>query len=376
MTSKERKEKRFRNRQKKRRTNYQKVVAQTLSFEEAFSFEQLNKAFYKCKKGVGWKQSIQKYEAKLYVNNLKLSEEVLSGKYKQRPFIEFDLMERGKKRHIRSIYIRDRIVQKSLCDNILIPLLSNGLIYDNGASIKGKGTIFAIDRVTKMMREHYKKYGSQGYVILGDFHSYFDSLDHNKIYEMLEKKIEDKRIINLIHEMLEPFGEKGLGLGSQVSQILAVSYLNEFDHIISCKYGKPYVRYMDDFVIFCKNKEDAQKMLKVVKSEAQKAKLTLNENKTYILKVTHRFTFLKTDYKISKTGKIIRMLTRSNVSKERIKLKKLAKMRDAGLITCEDMKISYNSWKGYAKKKNAFKTIQCMDRLFDDLLINKGVSHD
>lgn len=132
---------------------------------------------------------------------------------------------------------------------------------------------------------------------------------------------------------------------------------------------------MDDFVIFCSDKADAQKMLKVVKSEAQKAKLTLNENKTYILKATHRFTFLKTDYKISKTGKIIRMLTRHNVSKERIKLKKLERMREAGLITCEDMKISYNSWKGYAQKKNAFRTIQCMDKLFDDL-IKKGVAHD
>jgi hypothetical protein len=77
-------------------------------------------------------------------------------------------------------------------------------------------------------------------------------------------------------------------------------------------------------------------------------------------------------YKRKRTQSPLEVISKS---KERIKLKKLAKMRDAGFITCEDMKISYNSWKGYAQKKNAFKTIQCMDKLFDDL-IKKGVTHD
>ena len=188
MTSAERHLKRRNNRKAKRKG---KTIPEVLPFDEAFSFEQLNKAFYKCKKGVSWKESIQKYEGKLFANNLKLSQEVLTGKYKQRPFIEFDLLERGKHRHIKSVYIRDRIVQKALCENILVPLLSHNLIYDNGASLKGKGTIFAIDRVTQMLRKHYKRYGDDAYIILGDFHSYFDSLDHQKIFEMLEKKIDN-----------------------------------------------------------------------------------------------------------------------------------------------------------------------------------------
>lgn len=371
MTSKERHLKRYKKRQIKRKG---RAIPGVLPFDEAFSFDKLNKAFYKCKKGVSWKESIQKYEGKLFANNLKLSQEILAGKYKQRPFIEFDLIERGKHRHIKSVYIRDRIVQKALCENILVPLLSHDLIYDNGASLKGKGTMFAIDRVTKMLRKHYKIYGDNAYIILGDFHSYFDSLDHEKIFEMLEKKIDDKRIINLIHEMVDPFGNIGLGLGSQVCQILAVSYLNEFDHVITCKHAKPYVRYMDDFIIFCKNKSDAQEMLEIVKDEVRKAKLFLNENKTYICKITHRFTFLKTDFKITKTGKIIKMLTRQNVTKQRQKLKKLSKMVDDGLLTFKDAQASYQSWRGYAKKKNAYNTIKSMDKLFNELFINHWIN--
>lgn len=369
MNSKERRKNRYTRRQQKRAAKHKDFESRLMTFEEAFSFEELNKAFYKCKRGVAWKESIQKYEAKLFENNLKLSKEVLSGKYKQRSFIEFDLMERGKHRHIKSIYIRDRIVQKSLCENILVPLLSKDLIYDNGASIKGKGTIFAINRAAKLLQKQYKQYGDDAYIVLGDFHSYFDSLDHAIIYDYLEKKISDKRIIELLKIMIEPFGETGLGLGSQVSQIIAVSYLNGFDHLISCKYGKKYVRYMDDFIIFCDSKEDARKMLAVVKEEVKKVNLQLNEKKTYICKITHRFTFLKTDYRITKSGKVIKSLTRDNVTKQRQRLKKLHKMLSEGSLTFEDIRISYNSWKGYAKKKDAYHTIKRMDDYFNELFI-------
>lgn len=370
MSKKSRKAIRYENRQKKRKTKRQKVWDEIMPFDEAFSFAELSKAFYKCKKGVAWKESIQKYEGKLYHNILKLLDEVLSGNYKQRPFIEFNLMERGKMRHIKSVYIRDRIIQKSLCDNILVPLLSHNLIYDNGASLKGKGTLFAIERVAKILRKHYKKYGKDAYIILGDFHSYFDTIDHEILYDGLSRDIQDPKVLGLIKDMVEPFGEVGLGLGSQVSQILAVHFLNKFDHLISCKYGKKYVRYMDDFIIFCNSKEEAREMLSIVNDEVEKTNLCLNKNKTYICKLSHKFTFLKTDFKITKTGKVVKMITRKNVTKERKKLKKFAKMLDKGILTFNDIKTSYQSWRGYAKKKNAYFTIKNMDKLFDELFIN------
>lgn len=125
---------------------------------------------------------------------------------------------------------------------------------------------------------------------------------------------------------------------------------------------------------FAKNKSDAQEMLEIVKDEVRKAKLILNENKTYICKITHRFTFLKTDFKITKTGKIIKMLTRQNVTKQRQKLKKLSKMVDNGLLTFKDAQASYQSWRGYAKKKNSHNTIKSMDKLFNELFINNWIN--
>ncbi len=59
------------------------------------------------------------------------------------------------------MHYRDRVVQHSLCDNVIAPYMERHLIYDNSASRIGKGTHFAMDRLTGFMRQYYKKYGNQ-----------------------------------------------------------------------------------------------------------------------------------------------------------------------------------------------------------------------
>ena len=290
-----------------------------------------------------------------------------ASKYKQRPFVEFDINERGKMRHIRSVYISDRVIQKSLCKNCLVPMLSNSFIYDNGASIKNKGTLFAIDRLTEQLRRHYRKYGREGYIILGDFKSFFDSLNHQLIYENIDKSFDDKRILELLKRMIEPFGDMGLGLGSQVCQILAVGYPNKLDHAITCKYRLAYGRYMDDFYIICRTKEEAKYILDIVKNICNELKLTLSSSKTLIVKLTHGFIFLKTKFNITSKGKILKRLTRTNIVRMRRKLKRFKNLLDKGILTLDNIKVSYISWKGYALKKDSYITVKNMDNLFKKL---------
>jgi hypothetical protein len=59
----------------------------------------------------------------------------------QSAFVEFDLSEQGKTRHIKSVHISERVVQKYLCGNALVPVLSRSLIHDNRASVKTKAFI-------------------------------------------------------------------------------------------------------------------------------------------------------------------------------------------------------------------------------------------
>ena len=49
--------------------------------------------------------------------------------------------DRHELRHIRSVHINERVVQRCLCDYSLVPVLSRSFVYDNGASIKIKDMI-------------------------------------------------------------------------------------------------------------------------------------------------------------------------------------------------------------------------------------------
>lgn len=96
----------------------------------------LVQAFQLTKKESIWKESVQRYEMNLLRNTYFLRAALRDGSYQQKDFYEFTLTERGKTRYIKSMHITDRVVQRSLCDNILLPLLLKYLIHDNGASFK------------------------------------------------------------------------------------------------------------------------------------------------------------------------------------------------------------------------------------------------
>jgi hypothetical protein len=139
-------------------------------------------AYQKSRKGSDWKESVQKYGYNIW-KNINVTRQLLeTGQYRQKPFVEFTLCERGKTRHIKSIHISDRVVQRSLCDNVLTPRVTPKLIYDNGASQAGKGLDFTRDRLKEHLHRYYREFGTnQGYILLIDFKNYFGSISHDKL---------------------------------------------------------------------------------------------------------------------------------------------------------------------------------------------------
>src|SRR5574344_606464 len=107
-----------------------------------------------------------------------------------------------KKREIQALSIRDRIVQHSICDNILKPYFEPRLIYDNAACRVGKGTRFATDRLTQFMREFYKKHGTDGYILKFDIRKFFDNINHEILKEKLEG-IDDKDVKKLLYHIID-----------------------------------------------------------------------------------------------------------------------------------------------------------------------------
>lgn len=197
MTSEERHEARYRRRKAERQRQRDARSEACGSFEQVFSYEHLYRAGRECCKGVGWKCSTQRYLGNFTANIARTHRELMDGTWKTKGFFAFDLMERGKLRHIRSVHIAERVVQRCLCDNALVPLFSAAFVYDNAASLKGKGIDFAMDRLTCHLQRYYRKHGTDGWALVFDFSDYFNSAPHAPIYAESERRIRDERVQKL-----------------------------------------------------------------------------------------------------------------------------------------------------------------------------------
>lgn len=343
-----------------------------MTIEEFSSLEKLNAAFYECAKVSAWKDSTILYRVNLLKNNVKLRNDLRNGTYRISPTIDFILNERGKLRYIESPIMRDRIVQKILCKDILVPQLTRYLIYDNYASLKDRGTSFARKRLDIALRKFTQKFNGEGYVLKIDIKKYFDSIDHEILKKMVREKIhESDEILNLIDYIIDNSSKsnKGLNLGSEVPQILAIYYLNLLDTYIKTVKGiKYYGRYMDDIYIFAETKEELKELLNEIKEILAKLELEINEKKTSITKISHGFTFMQVKYNVD-NGKIIKRPTHTKIVRERRRLRMYKKLYDMGEVSEKYVYNCYKTWRNaLVKDCNASKiSIRAMDELYNSL---------
>ena len=230
----------------------------------------------------------------------------------------------------------------------------------------------AFNRLKVHLWRYYRKHGNNdGYVLVADLHAYFDSVDHDCVYEQLSKVFrDDPKTLYLIMDFVDAFGEKSLGLGSQVSQIIAMFYPNKIDHYIKEVLKiEGYGRYNDDFVLIHSDKAYLQYCLDKINEMYNDLGIELNQNKTKICKLSSGFKFLKTKVHLTDTGRVVIRPDRKSIVRERRKLKKLKIKLDNGELEFEEVKQQYMSWRGYIKKFDSYKTLQDMDKLFNDLFI-------
>ena len=220
LTNKERQQARIERDRKKRLEKRLQREREFCNYDKAISIEELTKAFYQCKKGVAWKKSVQNYEMNLFQNISELHRKLDKCEDISRGYVQFYIWERGKRRKIQACHISERVVQKSIANNILTPMLENTIIKNNCASQKGKGTHKAWEYFEEDLKKAYKKWGRDFYVVQGDFHNYFASIPHDKLIAELDKYFHDERTRLYYRSVINSFYENGecigLGLGSQI----------------------------------------------------------------------------------------------------------------------------------------------------------------
>jgi len=153
---------------------------------------------------------------------------------------------------------RDIVVPKFFPDQVLHwaycivmrPIFMKGMYRWSCGSIKGRGVHYGINKIERELKKPKAKY-----ILKTDFRKYFQSVKKDKLLELLERKIKDKRMINLTKQILENGGD-GLPIGYYTSQWFSNFYLENIDHYIKEELGiKFYMRYVDDLVFIDSNKK-------------------------------------------------------------------------------------------------------------------------
>lgn len=144
-------------------------------------------------------------------------------------------------------YYPDQIIHHAVIQ-ICGPYIKRRYMPESTCSIKGMGCKEA-SRLTRKAIASGEKY-----FVKFDIHHYFQSVDHEVLYQQLTKIFKDKKLLAILKEIIDSNPE-GIPIGNYTSQYFANLYLTPLDRFIKeTMKVSHYVRYMDDFIIFGRNK--------------------------------------------------------------------------------------------------------------------------
>lgn len=326
-------------------------------------------------RGSKFKYSTQLFEINHLLYTAMLQKSLRDGTYKPEQGKKFLIRERGKARHITSNTMADKTVNHIISDEVLTPALHKYLIYDNGASQKGKGVSFHRKRFEAHLHKYFMEHGSnQGYILLGDFSGYYANIPHDKCYEVLEhflsRELDDDTLnmtLGLLREMFLTF-DKGIDIGNQNSQSIGLIFPYKLDNYAKIIKGiKHYGRYTDDFYAISERRETLEELLDGLRVLAKEFNITINERKTRIVKLSGVYRHLQNCYSLTETGRVICKINPKSVTRERRKLKAYKRLLDAGRIDYVSIENAFKSWLGGNFRRMSRRQIYELSQIYKQL---------
>jgi len=236
------------------------------------------------------------YEVGLWERLENLVEQLKSGTYRAPPVKRVYIPKAGSATEKRPIGIptyEDKILQRAIV-MVLEPIFEQEF-YDFSYGLRpGKSAHKALDLMWKAIMDM-----NGGYVIDMDISKYFDTIDHGLLREMLSRRVSDGVITRIIGKWLNAgvmdggqriYPGKGSPQGGVISPLLSNLYLHEvldewFEEVVKpLMRGKAaMVRYADDVVIICEQKEDTERIYKVLGLRFEKYGLKIHPEKTRLI---------------------------------------------------------------------------------------------
>lgn len=269
--------------------------------DKVYSKKNLYSAFAKVKENKGASGvdnvTIEMFQKRLEENIQKMHGQLKEGTYKPQAIRRKYIPKPGKAREKRPLGIptvRDRVIQTAL-RSVLEPIFEKEFAPCSYGFRPQRGCKDALREVQDLLDRGYM------YVVDADLQSYFDTIPHKRLMELLGKRIADKQVLNLIEQFLKQdimdgmerwSPDEGSPQGAVISPLLSNIYLNELDHYMM-KRGFKIIRYADDLVILCQTEQEAYIALAHLSNWVCDSGLKLHPTKTCVVNaIKDGFNFL------------------------------------------------------------------------------------
>src|SRR5213593_1301480 len=234
------------------------------------------------------------YAVALRENLTTLHDRLRQGKYRAEPLRRIYIpKEDGRQRPISIPSLEDKIVQKAAAD-LLNAIWEQDFLDCSHGFRPGRSPHDALDEVGRILNTR-----PITTVLEADISGYFDAIVRSLLMEMVEKRVSDGTILRLIGKWINIgavdqgrllISETGTGQGQVISPLLANVYLHYvldewFETVVKPRLrGQAYeIRYADDFILCFQYREDAEKVLAVLRKRFEKYGLTLHPDKTRLI---------------------------------------------------------------------------------------------
>jgi RNA-directed DNA polymerase len=146
------------------------------------------------------------------------------------------------------------------------------------------------------------------FVLRTDVKSYYASIDHFVLLDLLATHVKDRRVLNLLSQYLRRTAErggafwdyeKGISLGCPLSPLIGAFFLNTLDAAME-RLGLFYVRFMDDILVLAPTRWKLRNAARTVNQVLQALGLEQHPDKTFIGRIERGFDFL--GYHFSSAG--------------------------------------------------------------------------
>ena len=278
----------------------------------------------------------------------------------------------GRKRPLGIPTVTDRVVETAV-KIVIEPLFEADFLECSYGFRPKRSAHQAIWRIEGYLRMGYR------WMVDVDLKSYFDTMPHEPLMELVKRRVRDPKVLRLIRRWLKAgvmengvveHPELGSPQGGCLSPLLSNIYLHELDKRWQKRTGK-IVRYADDFVILCRTEGEARCEYEHLQEVVQKMHLTLNEEKTRVARVRDGFDFLGFSFRVGeyyrrgKRREIMIKLPRAKAVKAmRGKIKEAVKAVPLGepvREAVEAVNIRLKGWTNYFQICNVWHSLKKLD---------------